>query len=457
MSEYGRRDLGVAPRPAGHAQVGPQTHVGPAGHVPVGPGRQGEYPAPPGQHHEGGRTQTVYRTNQYGAPPQPPPDTAVPAASRRRKDESRWVPALMWTVSTGIALLLLLGVVGLWVLTVSSADRSEAIGQRVATDAETESYLKDNYPGDQPLLRVYTGLYVKSVEFTSANNVQLSGYVWQRYQEPLPKNVTPGVAFPEAEDSYSTVEVYRSSADGYLTIGWTFQLSTRQKFNYSRYPLDRQDVWLRMWHSDFDSGALLLPDLAGYPEWHDEKFLGVDRETVFDEWEPNYTFFSYNKIAYEASFGYGKFGKATGRPELYFNMGFKRSIYGGFLAHIIPIFFIAAMMFASLFSTTTDPERVEETGSNTLGFIGFCVAMLLVVVIQHGEIRAAVGGSALSYLDYLQFILYGVITLVTVNSILIRLVRPPRWITWRENLIPKVLYWPFFWGATLAVTVMSYT
>jgi len=346
--------------------------------------------------------------------------------------------------------------VTLWGTEMRSTDRSEAIGERVGSMAETERYLAGAYPKGAPLLRVYTGLFVKSIEFDDSNTVTISGYVWQRYKGKIPRNVTPGVAFPEAVNSYNLTEVYRARPPGFETIGWHFEVQAREKFDYRQYPLDRQDVWLRMWHADFDSGALLVPDLEGYPPWKDKEFLGVDRETVFDEWVPNYTFFSYNKIPYGASFGYGAFVQDTGRPELYFNMGFKRGIYGAFIGNLIPMLFVSLILFASLFPGSIDPERAEDTGFNTLGVVSFTVTLLLVAVFQHTTIRDAVGGGSLSHLDHLMFILYGVICLVTLNAILVRSARPPRWVTWGNNLASKVLYWPVLLGSALAVTSLTF-
>ena len=323
--------------------------------------------------------------------------------------------------------------------------------------AETNAYIAKEYPKDAHLLRVYTGLYIKSVRFDDSNSVTLSGYVWQRYKGGIPKGITPGVAFPEASNSYALDEIYREAdVNGFAVVGWHFEIQTRQKFDYSIYPLDRQSVWLRMWHADFDSsGALLVPDLDGYPPWIDKDFIGVDQETVFDEWEPNYTFFAYHKLAYSSSFGYGTFAKSSGRPELYFNMGFKRGIFGAFIGNLIPMLFVSMIMFALLFPGSIHPDRAEDTGFSTMGVMAFTVTMLLVVVVQHSSIRGAVGGGALSYLDYLMFVLYAIILLVTLNAILVRSQRPARWILWRENLASKLLYWPLLIGLALLATQLS--
>ena len=49
-------------------------------------------------------------------------------------------------------------------------------------------------------------------------------------------------------------EEYRRRQGSEEVIGWYFDVTVRQAFDYSKYPLDTQDVWLRLWHKDFDRG-----------------------------------------------------------------------------------------------------------------------------------------------------------------------------------------------------------
>jgi hypothetical protein len=73
---------------------------------------------------------------------------------------------------------------------------------------------KAGYPSDSDLKGVMTGVFIQSIEFADANDVNLTGYVWQRFYKTDPKG-PPGVVFPEIVNSAGGIppgtqkEVYR--------------------------------------------------------------------------------------------------------------------------------------------------------------------------------------------------------------------------------------------------------
>ena len=46
--------------------------------------------------------------------------------------------------------------------------------------------------------RVPTGIFLQSFEFLNANNVELSGFVWQTYGPEIPDHIMRGIVLPEA-------------------------------------------------------------------------------------------------------------------------------------------------------------------------------------------------------------------------------------------------------------------
>jgi hypothetical protein len=81
------------------------------------------------------------------------------------------------------------------------------------------------YPAHTNLELVPTGVFIQSLEFKDANDVNLTGYVWQRYDT---KDFTepPGIVFPEAVDSADNLiprnqkEEYRHNLGGFLFNGY---------------------------------------------------------------------------------------------------------------------------------------------------------------------------------------------------------------------------------------------
>ncbi len=121
----------------------------------------------------------------------------------------------------------------------------------MANQADVDAYLHSELshdpsaPGGAWLIP--TGVFVQSLQFNTANNVQVSGYVWQKYADNIPADITRGFVLPEAvAEAYRSTEAYRVHENGAEVIGWYFSATLRQSFDYGHYPFDRQDVWLRI-------------------------------------------------------------------------------------------------------------------------------------------------------------------------------------------------------------------
>jgi hypothetical protein len=365
----------------------------------------------------------------------------------------------LWASSITFTVLAIAGLAATWYLIFANHLTTPQTGVAMETQADVDRYLAANLPpGSHPLL-VPTGIYVQSIEFESANNVLVSGYIWQKYDASVPKDITRGVVFPEAVASTGndvTTEAYRYQDGSTEVIGWRFSATFRQRFDYRKYPLDRQDVRLRMWHADFNRGALLVPDLSSYGSWNPAELQGLEPTFVFGEWDPEFTAYSYALNQYKTNFGYGPYAARPSFPELYFSVGFKRDFRGPLFGHLVPTTIIALLVFATLFVTTMDELRRNLFGFNAFSVIAFCVTMLLVVVVDHNAIRSSVSARNIVYLEYFSFVLYFIILLVTINAILVTSPYYVSFLERRDNLFPKLFYWPMTIALLLGTTIIVF-
>ncbi|MCW6006088.1 hypothetical protein K1W54_16085 [Micromonospora sp. CPCC 205371] len=363
---------------------------------------------------------------------------------------------LMWWVSWSLVAVCALGMVVAWVVINRDPGHHLTAGTAVRSDADVGRYLSEQgLPA--ATVRVPTGLFVQSIEFTNGNNVLVSGYVWQRFAAAVPRTVSRGVVLPEAGDAYAATEVYRrTDAGGTETIGWYIEATLRQKFDYRAYPLDRQNVWLRLWQPDFDVDAVLVPDFSAYPPWLARGMLGTDPEMVTGEWLPQYTTYSYLRHRYTTSFGLARYTQPVSYPDMYFNMIFSRDYRGPTLAKLIPGVLIALIVFSSLFITTRDERTMAVAGFNSFAVVAFTVTMLIAVVVDHNAVRELATDGSVLYLEYVYFAIYAMILLVTVNGVLMAWDPPPRFLTWEDNALPRLAYWPLMLGFLFAVTLVLF-
>ncbi|NGN67840.1 hypothetical protein G5C51_28555 [Streptomyces sp. A7024] len=353
-----------------------------------------------------------------------------------------------------VSLVLAGGIITTWMLV--SGDDADALsaGQVVNTRAEADAYLDKEIGTGQD--RVPTGLLVQQADYDGPSKVKASGYVWQRLPKEVPEK-SEGVIFPEAEDSHATTEIYRKQhPDGSRTVGWYFQATLHQTFDYRRYPLDRQDIHFAMWSNRFTQGNLVLvPDFASYPPWKAEEKLGVDPETHLQGWKTTFTTWSYQKLDYRTNMGAttGEYQAGEGRPNLNFNLGVARQWHNPLIDSLIRSAIVSLMIFLSLFLfARADDERRSSLGFSTWGAVTFGVSMLLVIVVDQSSVRQVTGSSGMAYLEYFAFAQYAVILWVAIDAVLLGRRRSPS-LEWGDNRLAKLLYWPLLLTLIFAATL----
>ena len=325
------------------------------------------------------------------------------------------------------------------------------------------------YPSDTDLKGVLTGVFIQSIEFADANDVNLTGYVWQRYYKTGPEE-PPGVVFPEIINSAGGIppgtqkEAYRESNNSKdnckefykEVVGWYFEVTLRQNFDYRKFPLDHKTVWIRMWPGKFLHRTLLLPDFAAYRSTDLDDAFGIDEDIVLGNWNIEETFYDYHLPDYDTNFGIpGEGQNPKIFPELYFNIVLKRNFINEFIIYLIPLLTVAALLFLILLATTSEREKAERFDFSILGVIGVNSALFFVVIIAHIQLRREFLGSGLVYLEYFYLVMYFVILAVTLDAYLVSIGWQARLLRYKDHLIPKVLYWPFLFGSGVTITWLA--
>ncbi|MEW6982680.1 hypothetical protein AAD001_08515 [Colwelliaceae bacterium 6471] len=369
------------------------------------------------------------------------------ANSHQSPHRSYW-----YTVTiTSVVLMILIGLMWFKVDSDYKPNDNQLVSESSARDdlliklKQSGSYKQGKY------LEVPTGVYIQSLNFVSANDVYLNGYIWQTY--PSDKVIDkPSVYFPEEVNGSALPEPkYSKTVDGKTTYGWYFEVTVRQPFDYGKYPLDHKTVWLRILSSDFEGNTLLIPDLNSYPSTSPGVSFGLDDQIVLGNWEINETFYDYKMNRYQTSFGF--MDKTSGVvPELHFNVVLKRKFVNAFVVHLIPMLTVAVLLFAILLNLTHDKDKLNSNGFSQMGVIGAVSALFFVVVISHVDIRTRFPSQGIVYIEYFYLVMYLIMIAMVIISFIYH--QPNRWyskIFKQDSLIPKLLYWPVALG-TLAIT-----
>ncbi|WP_107655292.1 hypothetical protein [Nocardia suismassiliense] len=355
----------------------------------------------------------------------------------------------LWLASAVVSLTLAAGTVYSWTHAGSRHAPVAEKGVTVSSYAEAETAVAPHLPQDRVVPRVSTGVLLNALQFINAHNVKATGHIWQHIPPGFPEDIEPGVLLLEAEDPHCPKKVFEYPLGENRVIVWSFSTVIRQQFNYEDYPLDHQDIWLRMRPVDMIHPVQLVPSFESFPPWDGKALNGLDPDLVFGDWTPDYTVWSLNRQEYSMLSHPG----LSNTDELYFNVGVSRGLLGPMLGRIVPVLLLAVLMFLSLFVITTDPDRRPISGFTAFAIITFSVSTVLVVAVNDNAARTEIGSAGISYIEYWYFTLYVMTLLVALNATMLLHGAFSKAVAWRDNLLPKILFWPLFTGIMFAATL----
>jgi len=365
-----------------------------------------------------------------------------------------------WTWSVLASFILLLGIGVVWYVNISRPLVDGELGEAVVSSADLKTmrgrWLANAIMAGQDLPHfIPTGVFVQSVEFITANNVVLTGYIWQRFEDTGATDLPEGFIMPEA-DTLEVKEAYRRIGDGETVIGWQFRVTLRQTFSYARFPLDWESVWIRLWPRTFEENVVLIPDLESYRIMNPSTLPGVERGIFIGGWTPVSSHISYRNASYHTNFGVDSSGVIQGRPELYFSILIRRNFLDPFVSNLTPIILVLLLIFAMLMTVRREARNLDLLGFNASTIITTCAALFFAVLISHIDLRTSLEAKQIFYLEYFYFITYGVILAVCVNSILFTRDSQLTFIHYKDNLLPKLFYWPAVLGTMFVVTLLAF-
>lgn len=365
----------------------------------------------------------------------------------------------LWYGSGGAAIILLSAIGLVWRLIISG-QISDPVAHvvRLTDQATVADYRNEHLDASRKARMprpafIPTGIFLQSLEFVTANNVYVRGYVWQKFTKGKHDDVTRGVLFPEGNE-IKLKEAYRRETDEYELIGWQFAGVVREGFDFTGYPLDREVAWVRLWPADFHKNVVLVPDLGAYDLMKSSLVPGMEGEMVLSGWLLEGSFFDYHYHSYNSNFGIEDYVGQVEYPELYFNVVLKRDFVKAFVIDLVPILVITTLLFALLVTTTGSKEKADIYGQKATAVLSTSAGLLFGTILAHTKLRSEFAAqSGVIYLEFFYFALYLMLILIPINAFAVASGRLPVALKYRDGIIPKVLFWPVVLAIDLAVTL----
>jgi hypothetical protein len=361
----------------------------------------------------------------------------------------------LWDMAIATAVIFVGGISFIWWMTLHYPDRNGEVGVHIYDDGSLQKFLNMNVksPEDvQPVEQVKTGIFVRTMRFGTANDVSITGQIWQRYSTAL-KDYVPGFMLPNAE-SVDIKEAYRFDEGEQQVVGWDFKATLREQFEGSiKYPFDRAMVRVRIAPKGFYKNLVLTPDLESYQLLVPTSLPGTDKSLVLPGWNLASTYFIYSPSETGTNFGVPMTLEQAKEYEMGFTMVAQRQFLDPFISSVLPIIVVASLLFGLLIIGSKQSHKVSATGFKATDIVRAGVALLFPVLLAQVNLRTKIGSSNIIYIEYFYFVLYTAILGVAANALLFTLKGHGIW-QYRDNLIPKLAFWPYLLGACFGVTLI---
>ncbi|MBU2916003.1 PDC sensor domain-containing protein [Reichenbachiella agariperforans] len=369
-----------------------------------------------------------------------------------------------WIISTITSVLILINIAVVWYLNIKmgyAADDNSSV--KIMNQTELFRYVLDENTrmmqlGYDPYMTISTGIFVEEIAIRDSYSLSVKGRVWQKWPIGLDEEFEPDFAFVQESPIWGTrkelISKTTNEETGENYYLWQFSATIKLALKYSKYPFDSRDINIELAYPDFQSKIWLTPDLEGYKVLNPSAFPGINRDIYFPKAVLESTFFSFERLNYQTSFGNPVFKGDDEYPVMEFNVSLKRRFLNAFVINIIPIFVVASMIFLIFYSNSK--RKDSNTGVSMMGVVQSCAGFFFVLLVAHIDLRRRLSTPEISYMETFYFTMYIMIGLLAVNVVAFAKAKDTNLLAYEDNLIVKLAYWPLLLGSWLVITLATF-
>ena len=342
----------------------------------------------------------------------------------------------------------LIGILWIWYLVYSNPElnHQNVLVNDVGIQRSLESMHTafDSLDAQQPQ-EIPTGLLIENLTMAT-QSIKISGYLWQEYPLDYPEDA---INFPQFTDQIGTLfneEVYRYTRNSRQTVGWFFSSEVQQRFDNRRYPLDQAIIKIQIEPSKLSEKYILVPATLDYDYMGPGFKPGLANNLKVRGWRIQNSFFTYDTNGYGTNFGLFRQIPKDAMPNLVYNVRMMRDILSPIIAYCIVIYIVVMQVYGISILKIQNSYQV----------LSIAAALFLVVAITHNGIREAVAVNGVVYLEYYFILLYLTILATSINAIMWAANVQLPIMTYRDNLLIKIVFWPLFLGISLFFTMLTF-
>ncbi len=327
-------------------------------------------------------------------------------------------------------------------------------GTEIITGKQTLAFLQTNAQNRNADISLQhlipTGIIIKSLTIKNKNIIVLSGSIWQTYAEQDQK-LKKEVAILNARKTLITPTYERKTEHG-TVYGFDFQAEMIEQFDYTRFPLDRQQISLELAHSSLIEPVILTPDFASWKSSETQK-IGVDPDLKPIGFVIGDAFFSYTLEKSVTTKGIDDYVFSDNFPVLNFNMNVKREVINLLILVFLPVITILVLSFAFLL-------MFRRLFSRPHSYITINAAILFALIVSHQRLRDLIPSTVPSYPEYAYFLSYLIILFNIMLAVrYVKTLGSTKSIKSmpRETFLFRTMYWPFVSTVFFIITFMFFS
>ncbi len=369
-------------------------------------------------------------------------------------------PRQLWILSILVSLLLITHIGFTWQVALHHDSDVDVKGRMVTDVAGLKSFMSTLTEQSRARLTespvfIPTGVLIESLRFDGSSDVDVRGYIWQKYNSEIHAGLDRGISLAGVSaQRIGDPQVMRVA--GSEIVRWPFEISQRVRFENAKYPLMNERFALRIVPRMLSTNIVLVPDLEAYPVLSPTTNPGLDDNVYLPGWEITRTFFELRERLPTAEIGVDDSASIENFPSLYFNIEVRKEFVDSFISNLIPLIIVAIVVFMVLMIIEREEERIFLMRTGTGFNLSICGTLLFVVVFSHIGVRQKIAAQVIVYLEYFYLVMYLAILWVAINSILFVLCPGSKFIQYEKNLFPKVLFWPLTLGALWVLTIRTF-
>ena len=316
---------------------------------------------------------------------------------------------------------------------------------------ETNFFQKIESENSKKYIVIPTGIFIENAQFTLQTSeifpgIFLTGYIWQRYSVNNHEDIDRECIITNAYQN-KFKKIYHEISGDEEKICWAFSCNLYQVFNPRLYPFDHRHIVLNMLHKNFYKNVVLAPDLQSYETLNPILLPGLSSQSIMpSHWNVIKSFFNYKIFDFKTTLGLSSFSNQE-TPYLQFIINTQRKLGGNFIMDFMVLIVVLIILFILLMAF------LQET---TISVLTACSALLFVLITSEINLRQTLKTEGIVYLEFLYFICYFIIIGVIINNILLTKKSNLNIITYRNNLIFKMLYWPLLLLSIVIVTATMF-